>query len=132
MSAVAPDQLARDVEIRPHGLEAGAAPEDRCLEPPTALQLAAHALGALESGHDRHGTVQCGEQHVSETLGLLQTVAGVTCVMRCSLEIIDRRCRLARPEAELAGKAESAGKPGFVSELLEHTDGVRQLVLACS
>ena len=122
------DQLARDVKPPLHGLEAGAAPEDRNLESPVALQLAAHSLGALESRPDRHGAVQCGEQHVSEALGLLQAVAGTTCMMRRSLEIIDR-CRCpACPEAELAGKAESARQPGFVAELLEYTDGTCQLV----
>jgi hypothetical protein len=59
---------------------------------------------------------------VFEALGLLGTVARVPRVPGRPPKIIDRRGRLAGPEAQLSAEAERTRQPGFVATLVEHED----------
>ena len=67
-----------------------------------------------------------------EALDLLQTVARGMRVPCRPLEIADRAHGIAGPHPQLPGEAEGPREPGFVAELLEDRDGIRELDLGYS
>ena len=55
-------------------------------------------------------------------MALLLAVAGLARVLGGSLQVVDRGCGVAGPEAQLADQAERPGEPTLVAELLEYAE----------
>lgn len=111
------DQIPCGAEASAHRLEVTTYAQNVYVQQAVRLRARAEGLGPGQSRADRHRAHEHRRHHELEALGLLCPLAGIPCVTRRALEILDRRRGLATPEAQLSGQAERTRQPRFVAEL---------------
>ena len=109
------ERSARRLEPPLHRLEAPLAVEERHVQPAVPLQPRTHGFQEREPVRRGGRPVDDRREHVLEAIGLLVAVAGLAGVPRGPLELLERRGRLAGPEAQLAAERERTAQAGFVA-----------------